>query len=235
MPNRSALHELPIYTQIAERLMRDIGAGRLNDGERLAPEREMAAGLGVSVGTLRKSLKLLESKGLLERVQGSGNYIRSGTRSEGLYAMFRLELPEGGGLPRARVLDVTLLEKPDDLPAFGTAARASRVRRLRYLNDVPVALEEIWLDESAGRVAEARLSESLYLYYQTVLGFWIRRAEDRVGLGVVPEWAPETQPLRAGTKAGYIERMSWAEGNEPIEHSRTWFDADRARYVQRMR
>ena len=54
---RSSHHALPIYVQIAELLTRDIVAGRLIDGERLKPEREMAAELGVSVGTLRKALR----------------------------------------------------------------------------------------------------------------------------------------------------------------------------------
>ena len=33
--------------------------------------------------------------------------------------MFRLELLQGGGLPRADVLSVSLEMKPEDLPKFG--------------------------------------------------------------------------------------------------------------------
>ena len=117
---------LPIYVQIAELLIRDIAAGRLIDGERLPPERDMAANLNVSVGTLRKSLAELEKKGMLERIQGSGNYIRETGTQNSVYAMFRLELPEGGGLPRADILSVDHLEKPSDLPEFGTSTTSSR-------------------------------------------------------------------------------------------------------------
>ena len=46
---------LPKYVQIAEMLIREIAAGHLADGARLAPEREMAATLGTSVTTLRKA------------------------------------------------------------------------------------------------------------------------------------------------------------------------------------
>jgi GntR family transcriptional regulator len=42
--------------------MREIIAGRLSDGERLLPERQLAKSLNISVGTLRKSLKDLEKK-----------------------------------------------------------------------------------------------------------------------------------------------------------------------------
>lgn len=226
---------LPIYVQISELLIRDIAAGRLSDGERLPPERDMAEGLGISVGTLRKALAELTKRDLLERVQGSGNYIRQSVETNSIYAMFRLELLEGGGLPRADILDVAMLEKPGSLPQFGTSDRGARIRRLRYLNDTVIAVEEIWLDGSAGDVRREQMSDSLYHFYQKQLGFWITRAEDRVGIGEVPDWAPNAFAKRPGTLTGYIERLSWADRPEAIEFSRTWFDTDRTLYVQRLK
>ncbi|WP_299138482.1 GntR family transcriptional regulator [uncultured Tateyamaria sp.] len=232
---RQSPQSLPIYVQIAELLTRDIVAGRLIDGERLPPERDMAAELGVSVGTLRKSLRDMGEKGLIESVQGSGNYVRAGGDTGTVYAMFRLELLEGGGLPRAQVLSVDVMDKPADLPAFGTATRATRIRRLRSLNDTIMGVEEIWLDADAGIVSEATMSESLYATYRKDLGLWIQRAEDRVSLGPVPDWAPDAYGPRPGDTVGYIERLSWSDAPAPIEFSRTWFDPDRAVYVQRLK
>ena len=110
MTDQTATAQLPRYLQIAEMILRDVAAGRRVDGERLPPEREMAAQFSVSVGTLRKALAELEAQGILERVQGSGNYIRSAPEAAGVYSMFRLELPEGGGLPRALVISVQDME-----------------------------------------------------------------------------------------------------------------------------
>ncbi|WP_170364797.1 UTRA domain-containing protein [Ruegeria arenilitoris] len=234
-PSNRNSNALPIYVQIAELLIRDIAAGRLIDGERLPPERDMAAQLNVSVGTLRKSLAELEKKGMLERIQGSGNYVRETGTQNSVYAMFRLELPEGGGLPRADILSVDHLDKPADLPDFGTSRRGSRVRRMRYLNDTIIAVEEIWLDESAGLIDRRLLSDSLYRYYQQQLGFWITRAEDRVSVGRLPDWTPANFTRPAGETVGYIERFSWSERPEPVEFSKTWFDPDRATYVQRLK
>lgn len=234
-PTNQTATALPKYVQISELLIRDIASGRLLDGERLPPERDMAEELRISVGTLRKSLKELTNKGLLERVQGSGNYIRHGNVKASVYAMFRLELLEGGGLPRADILDLATLEKPTNLPKFGTSARGSRIRRLRYLNNTIIAVEEIWLDSDAGEVRPETISDSLYHYYQKQLGFWISRAEDRVSIGKIPDWSPDTFPLQPGTVTGYIERMSWSDKPGPVEFSRTWFDTDKAHYVQRLK
>lgn len=234
MPDPNAL---PIYQRTAERLIREIAAGRLLDGERLPPERDMAVSLGISVGTLRKSLADLQARGLLERRQGSGNYIRSGSEASGVYAFFRLELADGGGgLPTAEVLSVARLEKPRAAPDFGPSAEAHRIRRLRAVGGVPAALEEIWLDAArADQVAPRDLSESLYLYYRDRLGLVISRVEDRIGVAPVPDWTLPAFGPAEGQTVGYVERTGWDQEVRAAEYSRTWFDAERVRYVARMR
>ncbi len=210
-------------------------SGRLRDGERLPPEREMAVSLNTSVGTLRKALADLTEKGMLDRVQGSGNYIRAKGAAMSVYSMFRLELIEGGGLPTAEILSVERLEKPADFPRFGESAEGHRIRRLRKLNGKPAAVEEIWLDGSYARKLNAPdISESLYLYYRTKLDLWIARAEDSVGVDHVPFWAPDTFGLETGSPAGFIERISWSRDDTRAEYSRTWFDQSIARYFARL-
>ena len=225
---------LPLYIQIAELLIRDIAAGRLVDGERLPPERTLALTLGTTVTTLRKALAHMTDLGVLERRHGSGNYIKVTNTRALIYGMFRLELPKGGGLPRAKILSVDAMDKSDDLPAFGTHKMATRIRRQRYLDDTLVALEEIWLDQSAGTVQRETLIDSLYAYYRAHLGFWITRAEDRVGVAILPDWCPHNHCQVPGDITGYVERFSWANAPRPIEFSRTWFDPSRALYTQRL-
>lgn len=235
-PTSSAPGSLPIYLQITELLVRDIAAGRLIDGEKLAPERDMAAELGIAVGTLRKALAELQNRGLLERVQGSGNYVRAVSDPQSLYAMFRLELIGGGGLPTAEVLTVDRLPKPPELPHFGKSKEAHRIRRLRRLSGRPAAVEEIWLDGSyVDAVDREALSESLYLFYRTRLSLWIVRAEDQIGLDRVPDWAPEAFGQRPGNPVPHVLRISYDQNGERAEVSRSWFDHVVARYVSRLK
>jgi len=226
---------LPIYQQVSELLIREIAAGRLLEGQRLPPERAMAAEHGVTVRTLRKSLAELTARGLLDRRQGSGNYVRVNDDVRSIYSMFRLELSEGGGLPTARLLSLEAHDRPAGLPAdFGAIARATRIRRLRLLNGIAVAVEQIWLAGRFGTLKTEDLSDSLYQTYRSKLGFWITRASDQVGLGKAPVWSPEGFDPRPGTTVGFVERLSWAQADAPVEVSRTWFDPVRARYVQRI-
>jgi GntR family transcriptional regulator, transcriptional repressor for pyruvate dehydrogenase complex len=63
--------------QVTLQLESAIGMGLLNPGERLPPESVMAEHLGVSPLTLRQSLAVLRSKGLLgtRRGRGGGSYV----------------------------------------------------------------------------------------------------------------------------------------------------------------
>ncbi len=227
---------LPLFLQISELLIRDIAAGRLIDGEKLPPEREMAAQMGIAVGTLRQALKELVNKGMLVRVQGSGNYIRAVNDPASVYALLRLELVEGGGLPTAKVLSVDRCMKDPALPAFGDCAEGFRIRRLRSLSGKIAAVEEIWLDGTyAQSIAQSDLSESLYLFYREKLGLWIARAEDRVGLGHCPDWAPQEFPHPPGTALPKITRVSWGQDARRAEASWTWYDPNVAQYVARLK
>ena len=168
---------LPTYVQISESIARRITAGQWLDGERLPPERTMAAEFGVAVGTLRKALSRLQNQKLLRRVQGSGNYINITTQDANIYSFFRLESLSGAGLPTAQLLSVDRLPKPIDAPYFGANPAAFRFRRLRFLDQQPAALEEIWLDGSVtDHITPEEVSESLYHTYQTRFGLWIVRA-----------------------------------------------------------
>lgn len=226
---------LPKYIQISEMLIREVAAGHLADGAKLPPERDMALDLGIAVGTLRKALADMQDKGMLERVQGSGNYIRAKGDLGSVYAFFRLEQLRGGGLPTARVLTVDRLPKPEGAPDFGPHAEAHRIRRVRMLDDEVIALEEIWLDASyRASITADDLSESLYLFYREALGLVIASVEDRIGAGAVPGWAPADFHLSPGDTTGFIERVSWTGAGAAAEYSATWFDTDKARYVSRM-
>ena len=234
--DKSAL-PIPIYRQIAELLVRQIKAGYWHSGERLPTEAALAQSLKVAVGTLRKSLALLEEQGVLERIQGSGTYVRKVQGAKHIYEFFRLELLDGPGLPSAKILELRL-QKPDrGVPALGpdTGAPCWRVRRLRYLSDIPVALEEIWFPSHLCPELKApELGDSMYLFYQQRMNVWIARVEDHISAAPAPVWTKPPCDLVAGDNAGYIERTSWDAANAVAEFSRTWFDPKVCRYSSRI-
>jgi GntR family transcriptional regulator len=230
---------LPVYIQISELLTREITAGLYAAGDRLPPEAELAAKLGVAVGTLRKALSELESRGMLERRQGSGTYVRQTNStahlSKSVYEFFKLELLGGGGLPSAIVASFDKIDTPE---AFQTSfsKKCYRVRRLRLLSGTPAALEEIYFDAAQHpKLKQEDLGVALYLFYKESLGFWIASAEDRVGLGIAPDWTLGGFAPKAGDVCPRVERISRASDGIIREYSVTWFDANVCRYVNRLK
>ena len=226
---------LPVYIQISEMLMREIIAGRLSDGERLLPERQLAKSLNISVGTLRKSLKDLETKGALFRRHGSGNYIKFNTKFNSIYSFFRVELIDGGGLPSAKNLDINLVKKPKSSPFFGESDKCMRIRRLRLLDNIPCVLEEIHLDSIKTDGLEFdNISQSIYLFYKDILNLRITSAKDSATLLQVPVWSPKEFKVMSHQETVCIERLAYDQVGSPVEFSRSWIDTSIARYMARI-
>ena len=228
---------LPLHRQVSEALVRDIRAGILTNGTCLKPERVMANDWGISIGTLRKALSHLQDLGLLARIQGSGNYITYSGHEAGvqnIYSLFRLELKDGGGgLPTAETLSATRMTKPTHLACLGSAPTVFHIRRLRRLNDIPAAVEEIWLDgDRAKGLRASQLSEALYQLYETKLGFKISHVEDHIGVSVPPDWQPRgfgpyQQPWAV------VERWSFDTRGVVAEYSQNWYNPETTTYTAR--
>lgn len=72
------------YRRIAEDLREQISSGELATGQRVPSEAELMRRYGVSRGTARQGLALLEAAGLVRAVHGKGRFVDvAGRRSTG--------------------------------------------------------------------------------------------------------------------------------------------------------
>ncbi|MBL3700631.1 FadR/GntR family transcriptional regulator [Leucobacter luti] len=72
--------------QVVERLRTEIVEGRWRVGERIPPEPELMADLGVARGTLREALRALQYSGMLEIRRGDGTFVRARSEVPGALA-----------------------------------------------------------------------------------------------------------------------------------------------------
>ncbi|WP_165933839.1 PLP-dependent aminotransferase family protein [Aquabacter spiritensis] len=63
------------YTAIVQSMEEAIASGRLAEGARLPPHRELAARLGVTVATVTKAIADLARRGLVDTRRGSGTFV----------------------------------------------------------------------------------------------------------------------------------------------------------------
>lgn len=144
---RSRTYEL-VLDQIEDQIL----AGRLNVGDRLPPERELASALGASRAAIREALRVLEAQGVLRRPKvGTGpesGSVIAGTPTAGLSRMLRLHL----ALARFPVADVVEARVTMERASAGLAAsRATpddlaRLREALTLMDDPEITREAFND-----------------------------------------------------------------------------------------
>ncbi|MEN9935018.1 MAG: hypothetical protein RLZZ387_1597 [Chloroflexota bacterium] len=76
---RAVTRESTLASRVADEIEARIVAGRLQPGERLPSERELAEQFGVSRTVIREAVRVLAAKSLLEVRSGSGTVVRTPT------------------------------------------------------------------------------------------------------------------------------------------------------------
>jgi GntR family transcriptional repressor for pyruvate dehydrogenase complex len=112
-----------VYEQIVAHVERAIYEGRLRQGQKLPPERQLARDLKASRVAVREALRTLELRGLVEVRQGStgGYFVREADDRpliRDFATLFRLK-----GLSRAQLIEARRLIEPE--VAFLAAQRAT--------------------------------------------------------------------------------------------------------------
>src|SRR3954454_16065104 len=97
---------VPIHLQIEDQFAAALAAGDLRAGQRVAPERELAASLGVSRAPVRQALLALTARGLLERGVGRGTFVAQPKvdPDDRRVTGFAAQMEAAGVEPAARVL-----------------------------------------------------------------------------------------------------------------------------------
>lgn len=93
------------YEMVIQYIKSEIISGRLKPGGKLPPERELAKQLEISRTSIREALRTMEVMGVVESVQGAGNYISVNfekSMTETLSMMFLLRQTDGRQLSDIR-------------------------------------------------------------------------------------------------------------------------------------
>src|SRR5436190_8796102 len=85
----------PKYQIVLDQLLRDIATGQYRPGQKLPSEAALVTRFGVSRITVGHAVRELQRRGLIDRIAGSGSYVRKASQvREGL--VFGLIIPNLG-------------------------------------------------------------------------------------------------------------------------------------------
>jgi len=66
---------VPIYVQLREQILRNLGAGALTSGDQMPTMREVAVALKIDLNTVRHAYDELERMGAITLVRGRGSFV----------------------------------------------------------------------------------------------------------------------------------------------------------------
>jgi GntR family transcriptional regulator len=164
---------LPLYAQLADKILAQIRAGEFSVGAKIPSEHELAKRYGIGRPTVRQATEMLVRRGYLLRRRGSGTFV---TERESHVDLFSL----GGTLSsfsrQGFELRTRLEEAPHLVSEEGDhvfAGRlAYRMQRVGSVEGGPVLVETFWFDAAVFPffdqldVAGRSLSEVVLARYQ---------------------------------------------------------------------
>ena len=99
MGDRMMLHTRfstkPLYLQLRDALAERIASGEWKPGTAIPNESDLAREFGVSAGTMRKALDLMEAEHLLTRRQGRGTFVNDQSSDELAVRFSNMRGPDG--------------------------------------------------------------------------------------------------------------------------------------------
>lgn len=139
----------PLHRQIVDQIRHQIATGRLQQGDRLPPVRDLAKQLSVNVNTVAKAYAELEREGVLSTAPGRGTFVAGEAVGKlGSFREDRLRDLLGRALMEALSLGYTQEQIEGAL-----ALQLARWRELRSARTEPISQREAAVQKAALRIA----------------------------------------------------------------------------------
>jgi GntR family transcriptional regulator len=137
----------PLFLQVYEALADRITSGVWTPGHLIPSETELAREFGVSAGTMRKALEVLEARHLVERRQGRGTFVLDHATDEMAFRFVNLFDAEGERITstKTKLLSQSVAAAmPAEVEKLNTAPgeKVMRTRRVRDHKNRPFSYEE---------------------------------------------------------------------------------------------
>ena len=113
---------------VAEQILGQIKSGELSPGDRLPPQRELAALLGVGRSSVREAINALAVMGYLDVAQGRGTYI-AGNLPDADAALFQFD----AALKAGSILDLMDVREMLECRSARLAAERAEGKKIKHL------------------------------------------------------------------------------------------------------
>ncbi|MBA2175040.1 GntR family transcriptional regulator [Halobacillus locisalis] len=229
----------PLYRRIAQQIKKEIESGQWKQGDSIPAELHLSEKYEASRVTVRQAIKVLVEEGLLEKIQGSGTYVKEQKIEHNIFELisFTEEMRSLSKEPVNRVLDFQLIHPPDHVQRklkLSDNEKVFYVRRQRLVDEVPYVLEDTYLPVNLfPNLSYQIMTGSKYDYIEKEVGKKIKDSFQEV-IPVLPsEDIAEALTVNVDTPILKIQSYSVFEDGTVFEYSENHFKSDEYKFTLR--
>ncbi|HZQ41912.1 MAG TPA: GntR family transcriptional regulator [Acidobacteriaceae bacterium] len=225
---------VPIYLQISTFVLDLLDRIPFSPGTLLPAERIVCDRLGISKMTLRQAYSVLIQKGCLEAQRGVGTFVLGSRMEKKISGM--LSFSEGvrarGGNPSSRVLSLGVRPaspEAGDFLKLQPGECAFEIVRLRYDNQLPLAIETVQLSQRLfpGLERFNWETESLYSVIEGRYRFKLARCHSEIMAVTAGREQASLLNVSVASPLLAINRKSYSNDGVPLEFTITYYPGNR--------
>jgi GntR family transcriptional regulator len=236
MPHQQRFLVRPLFIQVRDEIALRIATGVWKPGTLLPNEVALATELGVSQGTMRKALDLLESEKIVTRQQGRGTCVVDHDTEEMAIRFSSIyndrDQRISGHVVWSSAEESNATEVEQRALKVGPEEKIIRVHRLRDYHDHPFMYEISSLRQRffpgivVAEMKTAKLSPLAQKY-----GVQLSYAAEEVTPVLCPLDKLDKLKLAAPVPILFLNRTTFTQSGVPIEHRIAWCHLKEKRYM----
>jgi len=220
----------PLYAMLKEKLLLQIQSEEYKVGDRLPTESELCDQYQVSRTTVRYALQELEREGILERIQGSGTFVKRKELQLLATRSFSEDISAQGKKPSNKVLEAVVV--PADSPLAGVLgipleSPVTKLVRLRFADNEPLIYETSYIPWSlAPGLALNHDEGSLFSLIQSRYQLQIHRSVEKLKPVLADKQVAKLLNIPEGSPCFEVQTITYLTDNTPLEYNYGIFRGD---------
>lgn len=225
------------YQQIAAAIEQYINDQDLKQGDKLPVLEQLMSQYGVSKSTVTKALELLERRGVIFQLRGSGIFVRRHNRPGymSLFSTQGFKSNLGDRVLTSDVLDVSITKPSEDVArnlGIAVSDDVYRVERIRYVDGEVFCYEESYYVKAIVPYLNREIvADSIFDYVQSALGVTIGFSDMYMQVGRLNETEAGYLGLKMDDPTLRIETIFHLTNGKPFDYSRITYHYGHSQFV----
>lgn len=230
-------NKIPLYMQLAEKIIDKIEAGEYKSGDKLPSERELCTLYDMSRITVRGALGELERDGYVKKFHGKGTFVGEKSYQQNLLKLYSFteETKKIGKVPSTNIISFEMIsvdKKYAEKLNIHLGDEVYRVVRCRLADQEPLIIETSYLpvDKFPGLKEQELIDYPMYDVFNEKYNIQASRAEEEFSVTTLRKDEAKYLNRFAQEPAMLVKRVAYDELDDVIEYTISVINGEKYKY-----